>query len=248
MHRGDETPAYPPVDEPKPVADGIWIVDSGPLHIAGLKMPVRMTVVRLDEGGLWLHSPTRFDERLARALEALGPVRHLVAPNIAHWQFVEQWQRRFTGATVWAAPGLGQRRQVRKSGLRIDRELGEAAPEGWSAEFGQTVVAGAGGYREVAFFHKASRTLILTDLVQNLEREKLPPATRVFARLNGMLAPGGKAPLYLRAAVMVRRQQARAAVGRMIAWGPERVIFAHGRWFESDGAARLAASLRWLTG
>jgi hypothetical protein len=29
---------------------------------------------------------------------------------------------------------------------------------------------------------------------------------------------------------------------------PERVIFSHGQWFARDGAARLAASLRWLTG
>ena len=239
---------YPPLDTLKPVTDDLWVVDSGPLHLMGLEMPVRMTVVRLSDGSVWLHSPTRFDEGLARALEALGAVRHLVAPNIAHWQFIVQWQRRFPDAAVWAAPGLGQRRQVRKSGLRIDGELGEARQPAWAAEIDQVVVPGAGGYREVAFLHRQTRTLILTDLVENLEADRLPLATRVFARANGMLAPQGRAPLYLRAAVLLRRAEAKAAAERMLSWAPERVIFAHGRWFEEDGTARLARSLRWLTG
>jgi len=35
---------YPPLDVPKPVADGIWIVDSGPLRVFGvLGLPIRMT-------------------------------------------------------------------------------------------------------------------------------------------------------------------------------------------------------------
>ena len=27
---------YPPLDAPKPVADGVWIVDSGPQRVLGL--------------------------------------------------------------------------------------------------------------------------------------------------------------------------------------------------------------------
>ena len=85
---------YPPLDVPKPVADGIWIVDSGPLRVFGvLGLPIRMTVLRLSSGDMLMHSPTRFDARLKAEIEAHGPIRHLVAPNIAHWSFLAEWQR-----------------------------------------------------------------------------------------------------------------------------------------------------------
>jgi hypothetical protein len=73
--------SYPPLDVPKPIAK-----NSGPLRVMGLiPLPVRMTIIRLADGGLLLHSPTRFDFDLARELEKIGPIRYLVAPNSAHW-------------------------------------------------------------------------------------------------------------------------------------------------------------------
>jgi hypothetical protein len=37
----------------------------------------------------------------------------------------------------------------------------------------------------------------------------------------------------------------RSAVERILAWRPERVILAHGRWYAENGAAELARALRW---
>ncbi len=120
---------YQPVDVPKPVAEGVWIVDGAPIRPApGLILPVRMTVVRLASGELWLHSPVRHSPGLARALAELGPVRHLVAPNIAHWSFVAGWRRHQPDATFWAVPELGRRLPVRLRGLRSDRELAAPRP------------------------------------------------------------------------------------------------------------------------
>jgi hypothetical protein len=237
---------YPPVDALKDVAENVWIVDSGPLRFFGLVLPVRMTVIRLGNGDLWLHSPTRYDENLARDLERHGPVRHLVAPNVAHWMHVRDWQQRYPDATTWAARGLRERGQVKKSGVRLDRDLPDVAPPEWAGDMEQTIFPGGAGFREVDFFHKASRTLVLTDLVVNLEPDKLPLVMRTFARLTGVTAPDGKAPLYLRWIIRRRPEAARKAAARLLAWAPERVIFAHGRWFDRDGAAALRRSLSWL--
>jgi Domain of unknown function (DUF4336) len=237
--------AYPPLDVLKPVADGVWIVDSGPISAFGMSLPVRMSVIRLAGGDLWLHSPTRYDDTLRTELERHGRIRHLVAPNIAHWTFVRDWQQRCPDAVTWAAPGLRERSQVKKSGLRLDRDLAEMPPPEWSAEMEHAVVPG-GGFREVDFFHKPSRTLVLTDLVVNLEPEKLSLPMRTLARLTGVLAPDGKAPLYLRLVIRARRRQAAEAASRMLAWAPERVVFTHGRWFERDATTALRRSLAWL--
>lgn len=239
---------YPPLDTLKPVAEGVWIVDSGPIRILGMPLPVRMTVVRLASGAMWLHSPTRYDEALRREIARIGPIEHLVAPNIAHWTFVKEWQRHCPEALTWAAPNLRERAQVRKAGLKIDRDLAEGQPDAWAGEIGQAIVPGGAGFREVAFFHHPTRTLVLTDLVVNLEPDKLPLPARLFGRATGVLAPNGRAPAYLRLIVRMKRREAAEVARRLVAWEPERVIFSHGRWFEQDGTARLRRSLAWLIG
>lgn len=238
---------YDPLDVPKPVAPNVWIVDSGPMNAMGIPLPVRMTVLRLSDGGLLLHSPTRFDAKLRDALRELGPIRHLVAPNIAHWTFLARWQAHEPEARLWVAPGLADRAQVRRSSLRIDAELDPLGTPAFGDEIEMIAVEGAGGFCEIAFFHKPSSTLILTDLVQNLEPRKLPLWFRPLARAAGITSPDGRAPIYLRAIVKAKGGASRAAADRLVALEPERVIFAHGLWFRTEGAQRLATSLRWLT-
>ena len=237
---------YPPLDVPKPVADGLWIVDSGPHTMLGIELPVRMTVIRLAGGDLVLHSPTRFTEGLKRQLDVLGLIRHLVAPNFAHWIYLRDWQRACPDATTWAAPGLRGRGQVRRSGIRLDRDLDDAAPAEWAGEIALAVVPGGFGVTEIAFFHKPTRTLVLTDLIVNMEPEKIPPLARPAFQLAGIVAPDGRAPLQLRLVILMRRNAAALAVSRMLALHPARVIFAHGLWFDRDGEATARRSLRWL--
>lgn len=237
-------PTYPPLDRPKQIAEDIWIVDSGPIESLGLTLPVRMTIVRLGNGDLLLHSPTRYSPELARAVGELGTIRHLVAPNVAHWTFIADWQRAFPATVMWAAPGLAERAQVRASGLRIDRELADAAPAEWADMLQQGVVAGAAGFSEVWFFHRPSRTLIVVDLIENLEPDKLPPVSRWLMR--AAAATDGTTARYLRVPVRLGGAPARAAVRDMIALKPERVVFAHGTIFDRDGVARLARAFDWM--
>ncbi|WP_158266387.1 DUF4336 domain-containing protein [Allosphingosinicella deserti] len=239
-----EEATYPPLDVPKPLAADLWIVDSGPMHIAGLTLPIRMTIVRLQGGDLLIHSPTRFTPDLGRQIDALGTVRHLIAPNIAHWTFLSEWQQAYPATTTWGAPGLRDRRQVRVSAVTIDRELGDEAPPAWRDEIDQGIVSGAGGFRETYFFHKASRTLILVDLIESVEPARLPPLTRFAMRLSG--ATRDSTAFHVRSLLLLDRQQARQAVTRMLALQPARVLFAHGRWFADRGAERLNRAFAWL--
>ena len=181
---------YPPLDVLKPVAENLWIVDSGPLRRLGVPLPIRMTVARLDTGEIWLHSPTRFTPVLHAALERLGPVRHLVAPNSAHWMFLQDWQKHCPEALVWAAPGLRDRGTVRRAGLRLDTDLSDTAPEAWEGEIAQKVVSGGLGFREVAFLHCPSRTLLLTDLVLISRSEQAACFRTASAAPDGDCGPG----------------------------------------------------------
>lgn len=241
-HHGAPETCYPPLDTPKPFADDLWIVDSA--MRPGL--PVRMTVIRLPDGALLLHSPTRYDPALQRALAAIGPITHIVAPSMVHWMFAKPWQDAVPGATVWAAPGLGERGQVRRSGLRIDRTLDDTAPAEWGGAIELAVVRGAGGFSEVVMLHRPSLTLMMTDLMQNFEPRKLPWVLQPIARLLGNTAPDSRAPAHLRAVVGFTPN--RAAARRVVGWGARRVVVGHGLPIERDAAAVVTRSLAWLTG
>ncbi len=235
----------PPLDTPKPVASDLFIVDSvlrGPL---GLLLPVRMTIVRLPGGNLLLHSPTRLTPDLRRRLERMGRISHLVAPDSVHWTYLGRWQAAYPDAITWAAPGLRARRPVRRSGIRLDHDLGEQTPPDWPGLV-LVIVSGALGFREAALFHQPTRTLILTDTVLNLHASQLPPAIRPVARPIGLVESGGKPPVYLRALLRLQRRSARRAIARLLDLQPERVIFAHGAWFRHDGTIRLRQAFRWL--
>jgi hypothetical protein len=234
-----------PLNVPQAVAEGVWIVESPPIHVPGMPLPLRMSVVRLSNGDLLLHSPIKYTDDLKHAVEALGPIRHLVAPSVGHWTFLREWQQVCPAAKTWAVAGLRDRGQVRAASIRIDEDLTDDAPEAWAGEIDQVFVHGP-VFKEVDLFHRRSRTLLLTDLVLNIEPQELPPGSRLLARLLGILASHGKAPAYIRGLLRLNRAKASQAAARLVAFNPERVIFAHGSWFERDGASQLRRSLAWL--
>ena len=90
---------YEPINVYKPMGPDIGIVD-GPfeyLTVGGVRLPLpfttRMTVVRLSNGDLFLHSPIKFDEVLASKLQRIGTIRHLVSPNQFHYAHIGKWSR-----------------------------------------------------------------------------------------------------------------------------------------------------------
>lgn len=233
---------YPPFDTLKTVGDDIWIVDSGPIKAVGLSVPVRMTVMRLSTGELLLHSPTRLTDGLVAELNELGPVRYLVAPTTAHWTFLPGWQRDFPQAEVWAVPGLRERPQVRSSGLRIDHDLGDEAPEVWATDVEQGLVRGGAGFTEAYILHRKTRTLVLSDLIQNLETNKLPPLTRGLASV--VRANTGRTAAHVRLVTALGGAEAKEQIEHLLSLRPGRVTFAHGAWFDTNASERLRAGVR----
>ena len=108
------------------------------------------------------------------------------------------------------------------------------------------MVEGGFGFHVAVLFHRPSRTLVLTDLVVNLEPERVPAWARPVARLFHSIPPDSMPPPYLRLVVRMRREAAAAAVTRMLALGADRAVFAHGAIIEGDVTGRLRHSFRWL--
>jgi len=242
----DAYKTYEPLGVLKPVAEDVWIVDGPEIRFryACLKIPfpTRMTVIRLPTGSLWLHSPTELNEALAEQVGRLGQVAHLVAPNTLHYWWIKDWKARFPEAEVWAVARLdpGARDRVPEH-----RQLGNEPPPAWRGQIDQVIVEGT-RIMEADFFHRPSRTLLITDLIENFEDRRFNSVFyKWLSHIGGVIDPDGKAPLDLRLTFSRNRDQVRSAVEQMIAWNPERVIMAHGRWYATNAVGELRRAFRW---
>jgi hypothetical protein len=241
---------YAPLDIPKPIAEDIWIID-GPVigfQNFGFSMPfpTRMTIVRLADGNLFIHSPIRLTDELKTAVNALGKVAFLIAPNTIHYAGVPDWQMAFPNARAYCAPGVIKRAKSVGISVSFDGELSDEAEAVWSQEIKQALVRGS-YLNEAVFFHTSSETLILTDLIENFEPQKIKnPFWRFMVRLFGTMDPDGSAPRDMRATFLGHRDHVRRCVQTMIDWKPKRVILAHGRCYDKDAVAELKRAFRWV--
>jgi hypothetical protein len=222
--------------------DRIWIADGPAADVAGFSYPTRMAVIRLPDGALFIWSPIALCNELRTALDALGEVRHIIAPNALHHLFTGDWQAAYPAAKLYAAPGLRGRRKD----IVFDGDLGDAPSPAWSGEIDQVVVRGNAITSEVVFFHRQSRTVIFTDLVQHFAPGWFSGWRAVVARWDLMTAPEPTVPRKFRIAFL-DRGAARVSLQRILAWPIEKVLMAHGAPIDADGHALIVRAFAWLT-
>ncbi|MGA0601408.1 hypothetical protein ACO2Q3_11960 [Caulobacter sp. KR2-114] len=224
-------------------APDLWLAD-GPVvsAIAGFRYPTRMAVMRLGDGGLALWSPVAMDADLRAAVEALGPVRWLIAPNALHDSFIGEVMAAWPDAQALAPPGL----QARRPELAFAGALADAPPAAWAGALERVIVPNSIA-SEAVFFHRPSGAVIFTDLLQHFRPGWFTGWRALVARLDLMTGPEPAVPRKFRAAVR-DRQAARAAVEAILDWPAQRVLMAHGEPVTSDAPAFLRRAFRWLTG
>jgi hypothetical protein len=205
----------------------------------GVPLGIRMTVVRLKEGGLWLHSPVPMTDADQRELETLGPVRWIIAPSKFHHLHAAAAKARFPSAALLGAPGLGAKRKD----LAFDGALGGEPPAAWAADLRQHPVAGVPMSSEVAFHHVGSRTLIVADLLFNIPR----PASfwpRLLLGINWTFGVPSQSRLFR--AVVRDKAAYRASVEVIRGWDFDRIILSHGDVVPTGGKAAFTKALAWL--
>jgi len=183
------------------VGDGIWTFEQEQ-SLANISVNVRMTVIRLESGGLWVHNPVAPTDECDALLRELGlPVEYIVlgCAQYEHKVFVGPFARRWPDAKVFTVPQQwswpldlpSAFYGIFAAGELKDRD--ESAP--WAAEIEQRLLCPRDrlGFSysaaECAFFHRRSKTLICTDALVYVPEE--PPAVldrrelAALGRLNG---------------------------------------------------------------
>lgn len=172
------------------VKDAVWTFDQiqGIFYVA---VPIRMTVVKFERGGLLVYAPVAPTPECIRLVKELvathGEVKYIILPTISgleHKVFVGPFARCFPSAQVFIAPhqwsfplnlplnwlGFPAKRTQE---LPQDSSQAPFADEFDYATLGP-IELGPGRFEEVAFFHRRSHTLLVTDSVLSVPEE--PPA------------------------------------------------------------------------
>jgi hypothetical protein len=234
---------YEPLNVPKPFGAEAWIVDGpeirmdyGPFR---LPFPTRMVIVRLASGELWIHSPIAPDAALFGAVDALGPVRYVIAPNSLHYWYMADWLARYPAAASFA---VGDLKTKAKRAFRIDTVLDDGAVPPWADEIDWLLIAGS-VVDEAVFHVRAARLLIVTDLIENFEPARV--RSRLLRWLIKIAGANGSTPSDLRMTFRGNRREVGRRVRRMLDWHPERVVMAHGKPYAGEVEAELQRAFRW---
>ena len=222
------------------LGDGLWSVAAESRIAPGAVFPLRMCVIQV-AGRLLLHSPVPIDDRLARELSELGPVAHLLAPNKFHHLHLSRAIDRYPEAQVWGAPGLAEK----LPGIRFDRVLGEDPEPEWATSLDQILVSGVPSINEVVTLHRPSRSLLVTDLVFNMNRTRgalSPLVLRLVGGQRGFAHSRAWRWFFVR-----DRVSAGADLARVLSWDFGRIVPCHGDVLEIDARERLAKQLAYLT-
>ena len=167
---------YSPINELKQIGKDIWIVDGNEIHMSFklFKVPftTRMTIVKIDNNKLWIHSPIAFNKELNDKIKELGDIGHIIAPNKYHYSYVLDWYKHYPDAKVWLAKGVSSKLKTDEGENFVS--LDNISKTSWSEEILFTPFKGSIAMEEMVFFHKKSSTLILTDLIESIEVNKLP--------------------------------------------------------------------------
>ncbi len=214
----------------KVIGTQLWAVESE-LVAGGVTFPLRMTIMGGSDG-LVLWSPVAVDEETAAAIDALGPVRHIVAPNKLHHLHVAAAQTRWPKAKLWGARGLAEKRPD----LNFDGLLPEATLPGVEL----VEIEGIPWMNEVVAFHPESGAVLVTDLVFSI-REAKGMSAFVFRFVAGTLGRLGQSRL-----VRWKRKDQGAydgSVERLWDWDFDILVPAHGQVVQGDAKAQLRQAL-----
>lgn len=224
------------------IDDDIWIYDGSTVSWYGMPYTTRMTIIRLENGEIWIHSPEKIIDSLITEIQKLGEVKYLISPNKIHHLFIQDWIKLFPNAIAFSAPGLKEKR----TDVTFHGELSDQPESQWSDEIEQLIFRGSKAMDEVVFFHKKSNTLILTDLIENFHPNHFTGIKKLIANLTGIISPNGKMPLDWRFSFIFGKNEARDSLKEMINWNPNKIIISHGECIYKDAVPFLKKSFSWL--
>ena len=223
------------------LAPNLWTLAT-PLHLGPICMDHTMTIARLADDQLWIHSPVAYTPALGQALEALGTPTHFIAPRTFHDLYWTEWFAAYPQAQFYAVPGVREEHPE----LPFCHVLDQTPPGEWNDAFAQVPVGGMPKLNEIAFLHKESNTAIITDLIFNYDKDPgFNFTTRCMLKMAGTYNRYCGVSRLLRTAFADKRE-VRRSVDEIVAWNFSGMVVGHGRLIAENGSEALREAYAFL--
>ena len=199
-----------------------------------LVLPTKTILVRLAHGVVMI-SPGSGLAGVREQIDAFGTVTDIVAPNLFHNVGIKSACKLFPDATLWGVKGFAEK----LPGISWEKTL---EPEWWpyGAELELMPVNGMPKINEMVMLHRASRTLIATDLCFNHVEGRGFGYWVVF-NLFGAYRKFAVSRLFLK---MAKDKAAlNESLKQILAADFDNVIMAHGHNVLGNGKAQLKQAL-----
>lgn len=227
----------------EPLGEDLFLVEGPVVRDMGIHFDTRMTVARLGDGSVWIASPVLVPFATVADIIALGPVRYLVSPTPRHFWRLDGWHQLFPEAELWSSPITPI--TLKKGDLPLTGILGDQVPDLWAGDLDQVLIRGSSWLNEVVFFHAASRTLLVEDVIQMHQSAAGRPLRNALIALGGVAAPTGGVARDIR---MTFRDKAaaRRSIDRILQWDFDKLVMAHGPVVTHDARRTVEQAFSWL--
>lgn len=209
------------------------------MRIVGTQLTATMAVLRLADASLLLYSPIRMTPERRAAVEALGRVAHLYAPNLLHHLHLGEWAAAYPTARVHAPRGLSKKRPD----LRIARAHGDSSEPSFAGVVDELTIEGF-RLRETVLVYRPARALLVADLVHNVGRPR-DTWSKFYTKTMGFYDRIALSRI-LRWTAFSDSTAARRSIDQLSTLPFDRLVFGHGTPLDSGAKEALLGAFAWL--
>jgi hypothetical protein len=210
------------------IADDVVVMEF-PFRVFGIDFKRNVTLLRLDDGRLVIHSTAPFTEKDITAIRKFGEPTWLMDATLMHDTFTKEGRAALSDLPYLAPSGLAEAGGVQAQPL-------DSPPADWAGEIDVLKIEGT-KKKEHALFHHRSRTLVVADLFFSF-----PPETRGWSRFFTCHIMGLPTQLFgvsrFFRLLINDKQAAERSLRTLLKWDFERIIVAH--WAPLEIAAKPA--------
>ena len=211
--------------------DNIWVHEDT-MRLGAIPLRLRMTVIKLSDSSLWIHSPTALTPQLKNEVEQIGKVKYIVGASNGHNLWLQEWQLSFPKATLYVSGKIPQKLKL------IDYQLLDGFfYNPWKSDLIHAYMTGVPFFNESVFLHTKTRSLIVTDFIQNHTNNRPSGLAGIIKRF--IFEPIGFKGICIAPPLKIGftikdKPGFTAFVQKVNAWDFDRIIVTHGDIIEKN--------------
>ncbi len=218
----------------KKIADDVLLM-SFPMPALGIDFRRNVTLLRLRDGRVVIHSTAPFSERDLGVIKGFGEPVWLVDATLMHDTFAKEARAALPGVSYIAPDGFTKTTGVPTLSLSIP-------PSDWAGEVDVLRIDGV-RTNEHALFHQPSRTLVVADLFFSFPSE-MRGWPWFFVRHVMRLPRLFGVSVFFRRLIIRDKRAFGDSMNLLLAWDFQRLIVAHWEPIEKDAKRQVERALR----